>query len=397
MAKGATHLIVQHATSFASPERFSRHDRSAFSEWWWSIDRIIAILMLVLCAIGVVAVFAAGASVADTINMSSRRTFAMKHLFFASTAVGLMLWLSFFTPRAIRRLGVIMFVVGMPLLAATLLVGKGIKGAKRWLYFAGMQVQPSEFLKPAFVLLAAWLMAHALAPQSRLPGRLLATGAFLCLVSVLLMQPDVGQSMLLTVVWTGMLFMTGAAGLWFVLGGVGGVAGFGLLYLMFAHVRNRIDHFLFADDADIYGAGYQINKAQAALYSGGWWGKGPGEGVVKQSVPDAHSDYIFTIVGEEFGLIACGILILCYAVIVQRALAMAARQNNTFITLSVTGLSLLFGMQAFINMAVNVGVLPPKGMTLPFVSYGGSSSLAVGITAGMLLALTRRRVGVSEF
>ena len=376
--------------------RFRRVDRSPAAEWWWTVDRVNVGLMLLLCAAGTVAVTAAGGAVADTVGMAFRGRFALKHLLFTMAAVALMLRISLMTPRGVRMLGICGFALTWPMLALTPLIGTGIKGARRWLYLGPVHLQPSEFIKPALVILVARLFAAAVEYRT-FPGRQAALVVLLITLTPLLMQPDVGQTLLIGSVWLAMFFISGAHVLWFVSAAAAAVPAALALYVLHPHVRRRVDDFLFNDNPDIYGSAYQIVKAKAALYSGGWWGKGPGEGVVKQLVPDAHSDYIFAVIGEEFGLIACMLPMLCYVIIVYRSLRAVLLRPDPFAVPAVVGLSLLLGLQAFINMAVNLGMIPPKGMTLPFVSYGGSSSLAVGLTAGMLLALTRRRVGTDAF
>jgi cell division protein FtsW len=272
-----------------------------------------------------------------------------------------------------------------------LLVGAEINGARRWLHLAGYSFQPSELAKPAFVVISAWLLAK----WQRRPGLLalpLALGLYLTLVGLLALQPDVGQAMLVSVVWCTLFFLAGGRLTWFV-GLIGMVAaGFWTAYASIGYVRFRVDRFL----SPGLGESYQAARARQSFVEGGLFGRGPGEGTIKAVLPDAHNDFIFAVIAEEYGALACLVVLGLFALVVARVFARQMREGDDFLRLAAMGLALLFGLQAIINMAVNTGLLPTKGMTLPLISIGGSSTLAVGVGLGMLLALTRRRADLAH-
>jgi cell division protein FtsW len=276
----------------------------------------------------------------------------------------------------------------MALMVLTLFIGPEIKGATRWLSVGPYSVQPSELVKPGFAVVAAWMFAEQRL-DGRFPGYGIATGLFFAISALLLMQPDVGMTMVVASVWGVQFFI---AGLPLVL--VAGI-GFGFLiaslgaYFTFGHVQVRVDRFL--DPAG--GESYQVSRALEAFYNGGWAGRGPGEGRVKEFLPDAHADFIFAVAGEEFGLVLCLIMVALFAFVVLRGFSQVLKSGDLFVLLAVTGLLVQFAVQAIINMASNINLMPPKGMTLPFVSYGGSSTLALAVGMGMVLALTRERPG----
>ncbi len=299
-----------------------------------------------------------------------------------------MVAISLLTPRGVRRLATIGLLATTVLLVVTLLTGTEIKGATRWISLGGLSLQPSEFLKPFFAVFAAWMFAADQTEQG-IPGTRIALGSWLVLVSLLLLQPDVGQAFVLTAVWGLQLFLAGLPLLW--VGGLGIVGLLGLVgaYFFLPHVAARIDSFL--DPAA--GDRYQVERSIEAFMNGGLFGRGPGEGTIKAQLPDSHSDFIFAVAGEELGLIACLIIVALFAFVVLRGLARLLQESSPFVLLAATGLLAQFGLQAVINMASSLHLMPTKGMTLPFISYGGSSLLALAIGMGMVLALTRRRVG----
>ena len=300
-----------------------------------------------------------------------------------------MIVVSLLQPRHIRRLGVILFAPSLILLAATVMFGEEIKGATRWIALAGVSVQPSEFIKPAFAIVAAWMFA-AQRLEEGIPGNMIAAFLLALILGLLVAQPDVGQSALIAVVWFGQWFIAGLPMVWVAALGAIGVAGLISSYFVFPHVASRIDRFL--DPAA--GDSYQIDRAFEAFTNGGLLGRGPGEGTVKTLLPDAHADFIFAVVGEEFGLLACIVIVAMFAFVVLRGFVLALRDENLFVVLAVSGLLAQFGLQALINMGSALSLMPTKGMTLPFISYGGSSMMALALAMGMVLGLTRRRVGV---
>jgi cell division protein FtsW len=363
----------------------SRAERTVLGEWWWTIDRVLLFALVTLMIAGIVLSMAASPPVAERLGLPLFH-FVQRHLMFLPPAVGVLIAVSFLAPRDIRRLAVIVFAIGLALMAATLVIGPEIKGARRWLNVAGIAVQPSEFVKPCFVVLAAWLFAEGVRRRD-VPGNLLAIALYGMTVGLLVMQPDLGQTILISAVWCGLFFLAGLSWVWVVgLGGVGAVGLFGA-YRLLPHVAARIDRFLDPQTGDTF----QVDTALEAFANGGWFGTGPGEGTVKRILPDSHTDFVFAVTGEEFGIIACILLAAVFACIVLRGLWRAMREDDPFIRFAIAGLTMLFGLQATINMMVNVHLMPAKGMTLPFVSYGGSSIVSLALGMGMLLALTRRR------
>lgn len=365
----------------------ARTDTSLVGRWWWTVDRWLLVAAATLAVIGGLMTLAASPAVAERIGLDAFH-FAIRQLFFLPTAFAVMIAVSMLTPKGVRRFALILSAVATMMIVLTLLVGTEIKGATRWIHLGGFAIQPSEFIKPGFAVIAAWLFSrHCL--DERFPGHWMATGLFVMITALLVMQPDIGMSVVVAAVWAVQFFLAGLP-LLFVVGLVilflgGSVAA----YFSFAHVQSRVDRFF--DPAA--GEGYQVRRALEALRDGGLFGRGPGEGRIKEAVPDAHADFILAVAAEEFGLIACLLLVALFAGIVIRGLAKAFRDDDLFVMLAVGGLTTQFALQTLINMASTLNMIPPKGMTLPFISYGGSSTLAIGMTLGMILALTRERPG----
>ena len=362
----------------------SRTDRGAVANWWWTIDRWFLAAFLVLMVLGIVLSFAASPAVAERIGLEEFH-FVSRQIVYMLPAVGAMLAVSFLDDRQIRRLALAMLLVSLALMVAALFVGVEVKGSRRWISLLGVSVQPSEFMKPAFVVICAWLFAeHARQPD--IPGNLFATILLVLVVVLLVAQPDLGQTMLVLGTWAAMFFMAGMPWLWIgLLGAVGAVGAVGA-YSFFPHVAGRIDRFWPGD-----GDNFQTEMGREAIVRGGWFGQGPGEGTIKRVLPDSHTDFIFSVAGEEFGIVLCLLLVALFAFIVLRGLTIALKEHDDFTRFSVAGLVILFGFQSIINIGVNLQLLPAKGMTLPFISYGGSSLVAMAISMGMVLALTRRK------
>lgn len=361
----------------------NRLDRSPVSNWWWTIDRWFLAAFLSLMGLGIILSFAASPAVAERIGLGSFH-FATRQIIFMIPALLTMLAVSFLDARKVRRLSVIMLCLMLVLMVAVLYVGADVKGARRWISFFGISVQPSEFLKPAFVIMSAWLMAeHKRQPE--IPGNLFSLMLLMVVVGLLVAQPDLGQTMLVLGTWSVMFFVAGMAWFWIVLlAGVGGVAVLGA-YTLFSHFAGRIDRFLTGE-----GDNFQVDMGRDAVINGGWLGRGPGEGLIKRVIPDSHADFVYAVAGEEFGIVLCFLIMAIFAFIVLRGLSIALKEHDDFTRYAVTGLVTVFGFQAFINMGVNLQLLPAKGMTLPFISYGGSSLIAIAISMGMVLALTRK-------
>jgi cell division protein FtsW len=363
----------------------SRAQRSVIGDWWWTIDRALLGALFILMVVGVVLLMAGGPPVASRLGLPTFH-FVSRQAIFLIPALGFLFLVSFLSPRLVRRLALLTYIVGMALVFAALEFGPEIKGAHRWISIFGISLQPSEFVKPAFVILAAWAFSEG-AQRRDMPGALLALLLLPATIVPLILQPDFGQTMLITLVWAGMFFIAGLHWFWVMgLGGAGAVGIFGA-YTFLPHVRDRIVRFLDKEAGD----NFQVDAALSSFERGGWLGRGPGEGTVKRILPDAHTDFIYAVTAEEFGIVVCLVILLIYAFIVLRGLLLAGRSEDTFSRLAVSGLLLMFGLQATINMMVNVNLLPAKGMTLPFISYGGSSLFSLALAMGFLIALTRKR------
>jgi cell division protein FtsW len=365
---------------------FSRADNTLVARWWLTVDRWTLGALCLLVGCGYIMVLAASPAVAERIH-ASRELFIVKQLMFLAFALGLIVAVSMLPPRLVRQLALIGCAMALLATAMTLVFGVETKGASRWISIAGNRIQPSEFLKPCFALTTAWLLARQ-QKEPRFKGVLVALALFLMIVAILKKQPDVGMMAVIGAVFMIQLFVSGINMLWIGLclglSGGGGV----LLYTLLPHVRRRFDQFMHGGK----GGNYQIEKVMEAFANGGLSGRGAGEGSVKDSIPDVHADVVFAVVGEEFGLVVCLLLVGVFAFIVLRGLLRLMREQDPFVVLAGTGLIAGFGLQAMVNLFSTLGMMPTKGMTLPFISYGGSSAVAVGIGMGMLLALTRARV-----
>ena len=366
---------------------FSRADTSLFGRWWWSVDRWTLGAVGMLIGFGYIMMLAASPAVAERIG-SSRDMFILKQVFFLAAAGACVVAVSLLSPRSIRRLAIIGCIIALALTAATMVVGVEIKGARRWISLPGLSVQPSEFLKPCFAVVAAWLISEG-RRTPRFPGRWLAIAVFIVIALLLKSQPDVGMLAVITAVFFAQLYVSGLnvvmVGIGMLAFGGAGVAA----YMFFPHVQKRVENFLHPGNG--ISADYQPHTALEAFGNGGLLGRGPGEGRVKDVLPDAHADFVFAVAGEEFGMLVCLIIVGVFAFIVLRGMLRLLKEHDMFIVLSCTGLVTGLGLQAFINMASSLQLIPTKGMTLPLISYGGSSALAVALGMGMLLALTRRR------
>ncbi|MGH6932178.1 MAG: putative lipid II flippase FtsW [Dongiaceae bacterium] len=369
---------------------FARTDTSLLSRWWWTVDRWMLAALAILIVSGAILVMAASPAVSERIGLD-RFYLARHHFALLPIGAAILLGVSLLTPRSIRRLAIVGLIISLALTILTLIAGDDINGAKRWISLAGFSLQPSEFIKPTFAVVAAWMFAaqHGRAP---LPGNLIAMATYGLIVALLLLQPDFGMAVVISAAWFAQFFLAGLPIFWVVALIACGVAAIGVAYLTFSHVRERFDGFL--DPAS--GDSYQIDRSLEAFTNGGLYGRGPGEGQVKEFLPDAHSDFIFAVAGEEFGLLVCLLLVMLFAFVVVRGLTRLLHEHNLFVMLAVSGLLTTFGLQAIINMSSTLQLIPTKGMTLPFISYGGSSLLSLSLGMGMVLALTRRRVGLGD-
>jgi cell division protein FtsW len=363
----------------------SRADRSRFAEWWWTVDKLLLAGFIGLMLGGVILSLAGSPAVAERLGYDSFH-FVKRHLAFFFPALAVMIATSFLTPRQVRRVALIVLVVSILCMLATLFIGIEVKGARRWFNLFGLSIQGSEFMKPAFVVIVAWLFAEN-ARRTDVPGNLFALIMLGIVVSLLIAEPDFGQTMLITISWGAMFFMAGLPWIWIAGLAAAATGGVFAAYVALPHVAGRIDRFLTPGTGDTF----QVDTALESIVRGGWLGRGPGEGTVKRILPDAHTDFIFAVAAEEFGIIVCICLVLVFAVVILRGLSDSLKSDDGFVRLASAGLIVLFGVQSFINMAVNLHLMPAKGMTLPFISYGGSSMIAVAFGMGLLLALTRRR------
>ncbi|MFD1328579.1 putative lipid II flippase FtsW [Mycoplana ramosa] len=362
----------------------SRAERGPVADWFWTIDRLFLAAFILLMGIGFMLSFAASPAVAERLNLDSFH-FVKRHALFLAPAIATMVAISFLSPRQVRRTAAILLVVSLAMMVLALFFGVEVKGARRWISIGSLSIQPSEFMKPAFVVICAWLFSeHARQPD--IPGNLFAILLFGIVAALLVAQPDLGQTVLITAVWGGMFFMAGMPWIWIILLGGLALGGFAFAYFLFDHVSGRIDRFLTGE-----GDTFQVDTAREAIIRGDWFGKGPGEGLVKRIIPDSHTDFIFSVAAEEFGIVFCMVIVAVFAFVVMRGLNHAFKERNDFTRFAVAGLVLLIGTQSMINVGVNLELLPAKGMTLPLISYGGSSMVAICVTAGFILALTRHR------
>lgn len=369
----------------------SRIDNSLLARWWRNIDLWTLGSVGLLIGFGYILMMAASPAVAQRIG-ASRDVFIFKQIMFLSIATLVMLIVSMFSVDGIKKIGIIGSLIAIAATTLTLVHGIEIKGARRWIALPLMSVQPSEFLKPCIAVLTAWLLTRW-NNNLRIVGLLFTFGFYGVVLFLLKSQPDIGMLAVITIVLFTQLFLNGL-NLFFVFSGVGAmVAAFIGAYIVFPHVQSRVERFLHPNIGDHY----QIDTALRAFGNGGLMGRGPGEGRVKDLLPDAHADFVFAVAGEEYGMIICMVIIFIFCFIVVRTLLKMTREDDPFIILSASGIVTGFGLQAFINMASTLHLIPTKGMTLPFISYGGSSAISIALSIGMLLALTRRRVGQPKF
>ena len=364
----------------------ARTDTSLLGRWWWTVDRWLITCLLLIIAMGAILVLAASPSVAERIGLDAYH-FVRRQFIILPLALTVMFAVSLLSPLQVRRLAAIGFLGCVVLLALTPLVGAEIKGARRWISLSGMSLQVSEFVKPCLAVISAWMFAEW-RRRPEFPGHAVAIALYTAVVGLLLLQPDFGQSVLITLVFIGQFFLAGLPVAWLVATGALGLAGLVGAYFLFPHVTSRVNRFLDPTSGDTY----QVDRSLEAFINGGFLGTGPGEGEIKQLLPDAHADFIFSVAGEEFGAITCLLIIVLFGFVVLRGFSRLFADGSLFVLLAGAGLLMQFGLQALVHMASALQLAPAKGMTLPFVSYGGSSLIALALAMGMALALTRRRV-----
>ncbi|MBI2260937.1 MAG: putative lipid II flippase FtsW [Caulobacterales bacterium] len=371
---------------------FSRNDQSPIAKWFWTVDRGLLAAALTLMGLGVALSFASSpAAINADQSISDPFHYSWRMLVWASMGLVLMLTSSLLSPRGVRRIAVLALLGAILTMMALPFIGDEVKGAARWINLGPFSLQPSEFAKPGLIVFAAWMFAEAQKGEG-VPGVSIAFGFWALTVGLLLIQPDIGQTLLVTTTFMAVFFMAGVPLKWVAVLAAAGMAGLVSLYFAFGHMRDRLSRFLSPENTDTH----QIDRASEAIRAGGLVGRGVGEGVMKKHVPDLHTDFIYSVGAEEFGLILSLAMIGLYAFIVVRGMKRAMKLNDAYEQTAAAGLFMLIGLQACINIAVNLNLIPTKGMTLPFISYGGSSMLAMGLTMGLALALTRRRPGAYE-
>ncbi|MCB1720423.1 MAG: cell division protein FtsW [Rhodospirillales bacterium] len=371
---------------------FARTDQSRLGQWWWTVDRAMLAALLTLAVFGIAMVATASPPVAERIGLGNYH-FLKRHLAILVPAIGMLIGFSFLSQRNIRRLAALAFIGSAIAMIAVLLTGMEIKGAQRWIHIFGFSLQPSEFIKPAFAVLAAWFMAMQ-KEKEKFPGNAITAGLYFLTITLLLLQPDLGMTVIVTAIWAAQIFLAGFPFRLLAVLLVLGIGGLVTAYAAFDHVQSRIDRYLHPETGDTY----QIDKSLQAFQNGGLFGTGPGQGTVKMGLPDAHADFIFSVAAEEMGLVFVLIILGVYGFILLRGLNRLMDSHDMFVVLAVGGLLTMFGLQALVHMGSSLHLLPTKGMTLPLISYGGSSLLSVGFSMGIVLALTRRsrRTGISK-
>ena len=359
----------------------TRSDRSFIALWWWNIDRLLLTSFLILILFGIFLVMSSSQHVAESLNISSHH-FTLRHILLGIFSIPIIIFFTILNERQIKIICISGFLISLCLLFFILIEGTKIKGAQRWLYIGNFSFQPSEVCKPFFIVFNAWILSLWV-QKPNFPGWLWSLGATVLMSALLLLQPDIGMTIVMIFTWGFQLFITGIPLMIIIFLIVAFPIFMILSYNHFGHVKLRIDSFL-------DGKTHQISKSLQSFESGGFWGKGPGEGFYKKSLPDAHSDFVFAVAAEEYGVLLCCLIVIIYGLIVFRSFLLTLRNTNLFFIICVSGLAFQFGFQSLIHMASNTDLIPTKGMTLPFLSYGGSSILASAITAGILLSLTRK-------
>jgi len=361
----------------------TRSDRSSLALWWWTIDRFLLSSFFILLVFGIFLVMASSQHLAESFNISSHY-FTLRHILFGVISVPIIIFFSVLSEKQTKAFCIIGLLISLFLLIVILIDGNKIKGAQRWIHFYGFSFQPSEVCKPFYIIVNAWLLSLWI-EKKEFPGWIWSIGSLVLIVALLLLQPDVGMTIVVILTWGFQLFITGIPLI--IIGCL--ILTFPIFiiiaYHSFDHVQIRVNTFF-------EGKTHQISKSLQSFESGGLWGKGPGEGFYKKSLPDAHSDFVFAVAAEEYGILICCFIIVIYGLIVFRSFALSFLNKNLFFIIAVSGLAFQFGLQTLIHMASNTDLIPTKGMTLPFLSYGGSSMMASAITAGILLSLTRKNI-----
>ena len=359
----------------------TRSDRSNLALWWWTIDRYLLSSFFILMMFGIFLVMASSQHLAENLNISSHH-FTIRHILYGALSIPIIIFFSILNERQTKMICILGITITTLLLFVVLFDGEKIKGAQRWFFIGGLSFQPSEIGKPLYVVFNAWLLSLWV-QKTQFSGWMWSIASIILISSLLLLQPDLGMTIIMLFTWGFQLFITGIP-LIIIICLIMAFPIFMIFsYQHFDHVKIRIDNFL-------EGKTYQVSKSLQSFESGGFWGKGPGEGFYKKSLPDAHSDFVFAVAAEEYGALICSVIIIIYALIIIRSFYYTMYNNNLFYVLALGGLAFQLGFQSLIHMASNTDLIPTKGMTLPFLSYGGSSLLASAITAGIILSLTKK-------
>jgi cell division protein FtsW len=376
------------ADSRLSSHAFSRLDRTRVGMWWWTTDHILLGATGALIILGVLLQFGTSPAAAQRLGIAWPFHFAVRQCLFAAGGAAILIGAAMLSPKGVRRASFVIYLIAIAAMCALPLLGHAAKGATRWVEISGFTLQPSEFMKPALIVLVAWMFAEGQKGEG-VPGVSIAFCLYAIAVVLLLMEPDIGQTVLVTAAFGAAFWMAGVPMSWIMVMGSMAIVGLSSTYFLFQHVATRVHGFLNNDHSDTS----QIHRAAEAIAAGRMFGRGPGEGIMKTHVPDMHTDFAYSAAAEEYGLWLSLVIISLFAMVVLRGLYKAMKLTDTFEQVAASALFVLVGMQAFINVAVNLALVPTKGMTLPFISYGGSSTLAMGLTLGFALALTRRRPG----
>jgi len=358
--------------------------------WWRGVDQQAIIAFIILISFSLMLVTTTSAAIAEKIGLVDNY-FSSRQVIYLIIAAMIVVVFSSFDKKWIKRIGILGFILSVITLALVKFYGYEVKGATRWIKIAGFSYQPSEFMKPFFAIVTGWILS--LKYEEDFPSVSVCAFLYVMIAILLIIQPDIGMLILTTAVFATQLFIAGLPSIWIAIALIGSFIGILSAYALLPHVTTRINSFLNPEAAE----NYQVTKSILAFEHGGLYGRGPGEGAIKQYLPDSHTDFIFAVAGEEFGAIICIIIMLVFAFIVLRTLIRLSKEEDKFVQLASIGLITQFGLQATINMGVTLNLLPTKGMTLPFISYGGSSTLAIAITVGMLLGLTKRKTSLVKY
>ena len=365
----------------------TRSDRSFIALWWWNIDRLLLTSFLILILFGIFLVMSSSQHVAESLNISSHH-FTLRHILLGILSIPIIIFFTILNERQIKIICISGFLISLCLLFFILIEGAKIKGAQRWLYIGNFSFQPSEVCKPFFIVFNAWILSLWV-QKPNFPGWLWSLGATVLMSALLLLQPDIGMTIVMIFTWGFQLFITGIPLIIIIFLIVAFPIFMILSYNHFGHVKLRIDSFL-------DGKTHQISKSLQSFESGGFWGKGPGEGFYKKSLPDAHSDFVFAVAAEEYGVFLCSLIVIIYGLIVFRSFLLTLRNTNLFFIICVSGLAFQFGFQSLIHMASNTDLIPTKGMTLPFLSYGGSSIFRISYNSWYFAFVDKKKLVISH-